>query len=116
MEAEPVANEPVPLPVQEPAFQPEDGPVRIIIASVPGFQGLMDAQRALSGLPGVDGASVKRYQNGEAMLELMLAQALTPRSIVDELEQTTGSSLLIEEARPEAQLLRLRFHFQDGDA
>jgi hypothetical protein len=109
-----VANEPVPLPVPEPAFQPDHGPVRIIIAAVPGFQGLMDAQRALSSLAGVDGASVKRYQNGEAMLELALANALTPRSIVDELEQTTGHALLIEEARPEAQLLRLRF--QDGDA
>lgn len=113
---EPIGNAPVPLPVQEPAFQPGDGPVRIIIAAVPGFQELMDVQRALSGLRAVEGASVKRYQNGEASLELVLAAPLAPRHIIDVLEQTTGEALLIEEARPEARLLRLRFHFEDGDA
>jgi hypothetical protein len=113
-EAAPPEAEPVPPPVAEPAFHPSDGPVRIIIAAVPGFQGLMDVQRALSSQPGVEGASVKRYQNGEASLELVLVESLAPSRVVELLEQTTGKALLIEEARPEAQLLRLRF--LDGDA
>jgi len=99
--------------VAEPAFEPGGQPVRIVIAAVPGFQGLMDVQRALSRLAGVEGASVKRYQNGEASLEMVLEQSLAPSQIVDGLELATGQPLLIEEARPERHLLRLRF--LDGD-
>lgn len=105
--------EPATLPAssvsEEPQFVPGDRAVDVLIASVPGFQGLMDAQRALSDLAGVEGASVSRYQNGDATLEIALHSPITPSEIVAGLELSTGHSVIIEEARPEASRLRLRF-------
>jgi hypothetical protein len=103
-----------PAVAQEPQFRPGDQGVGIVIAAVPGFQGLMDVQRALSGLPSVEGASVSGYRNGEASLEVVLRAPVTARQIVDGLKESTGHQLLIEEARPEALRLRLRFIDQEG--
>ena len=103
------AAEPAPMTPPEPQFQPVDHPVDVVIAAVPGFQGLMDAQRGLSALPAVEGASVHRYQNGEASLSVTLRSPLTVQEIVEGLQLATGHQLVIEEARPEAQRLRLRF-------
>ena len=99
---------PTPQEVQEPRFAAESG-VELVIADVPGFQGLMEVQRGLSQLPAVESASVKRYQDGEASVELMLREPTTASEIVDAIKAATGASLLIEEARPEASRLRLRF-------
>ena len=93
----------------EPQFVPNGQAVRVVLAAVPGFQGLMEAQRALSGLAAAEGASVIAYKNGEAALEVTLREPVTAREIVEGLSQVTGHQLLIEEARPEAARLRLRF-------
>ncbi|MBI4570925.1 MAG: hypothetical protein HY723_03165 [Chloroflexi bacterium] len=93
----------------EPQFVPNGQALRVVLAAVPGFQGLMEAQRALSGLAAAEGASVVAYKNGEAALEVTLREPVTAREIVEGLSQVTGHQLLIEEARPEAARLRLRF-------
>jgi hypothetical protein len=111
--AEP-ARAPEPTVPQEPRFRPADHAVAVVIAAVPGFQGLMDAQRGLSGLPAVEGASVHRYQNGEASLEIALRSSVTAGEIVEGLREATGHQLVIEEARPEALRLRLRFTGQES--
>ena len=113
--AEEPEPEPAPAQVasQEPEFQPGDESMDVIIAAVPGFQGLMDAQRGLSGLVAVEGASVRRYQNGEASLGVALRASVSARAIVDGLQEATGHQVVIEEARPEALRLRLRFVDQD---
>lgn len=98
---------------EEPQFWPNEKAVGIVLAEVPGFQGLMDAQRALSGLQEVEGASVVAYRNGEASLEVTLRAPVSARRIVEGLRASTGHELLIEEARPEA--LRLRLRFVDGE-
>jgi hypothetical protein len=98
----------------EPQFRPSDKGVSVVLASVPGFQGLMDVQRALSGLPEADAASVASYRNGEATLQLVLRQPVGARQIIDALAQATDEELLIEESRPEAQRLRLRFVEKEG--
>ena len=97
----------------EPRFEPAEKAVDVVIAGVPGFQGLMDAQRGLSTLPAVEGASVRRYQNGEASLGLALRGPVTAREIVEGLQVATNNQLVIEEARPEASRLRLRFIGQE---
>lgn len=102
------AREEAPAP-EEPQFRPSDQGVSVILAAVPGFQGLMDAQRALSGLPSTEAASVLAYKNGEASLQVVLRQPVSARQIVEGLQQSTGQQILIEESRPEAQRLRLRF-------
>ena len=107
------APEPAQVASQEPEFQPGDESMDVIIAAVPGFQGLMDAQRGLSGLVAVEGASVRRYQNGEASLGVALRASVSARAIVDGLQEATGHQVVIEEARPEALRLRLRFVDQD---
>ena len=101
--------EPAPLPPEEPQFLPDDNAMQIALAAVPGFQGLMDAQRALSGLSAAKSASVIAYKDGEASLEVVLREPVGALDIVEGLREATGHELLIEEARPDALRLRLRF-------
>lgn len=104
--------EPEPKTPEEPAepqFQPGDSPLGVVLAAVSGFQGLMDAQRALSALPQTEAASVTAFKNGEASLEVVLRSPVTAREIVAGVRDSTGEQLLIEESRPEAGKLRLRF-------
>jgi hypothetical protein len=98
-----------PAAATEPQFAADGRAVRIVLAAVPGFQGLMEAQRALNGLRAAQAASVVAYKNGEAALEVTLREPVTAREIVERLRASTGHQLLIEEARPEALRLRLRF-------
>jgi hypothetical protein len=94
---------------EEPQFRPSDQGVTIVLAGVPGFQGLMDVQRALNGLSFVENASVVGFKNDEATLRVVLRQPASARQIVEGLQAAIGQQVLIEEARPEAQRLRLRF-------
>lgn len=110
------AVQPAPVTPIEPQFLPGEDAVGIVLAAVPGFQGLMDAQRALSGLPEAESASVVAYKNGEATLQVQLHAPVSARQIVEDLRDSTGHQLLIEESRPEALRLRLRFIDRDGDA
>ena len=112
----PAAAAPAPATPVEPRFQPGQTPMSVVLAAVPGFQGLMDVQRALSGLPQTEGASVVAYKNGEASLEVVLNAPVAARQIVDGLRDSTGEQLLIEESRPEAGKLRLRFVERDSGA
>ena len=100
----------------EPQFEPASSPLSVALAGVPGFQGLMDAQRALTGLPETEGASVVAFKNGEAVLEVVLNAPVTARQIVDGVRNVTGEQLVIEESRPEAARLRLRFVDREGGA
>jgi len=101
--------EPRVAPPEEPQFRPSDSGVTIILAGVPGFQGLMDVQRALNGLVAIENASVVGFKNDEASLRVVLRQAAGARQIVEGLQASIGQQVMIEEARPEAQRLRLRF-------
>jgi hypothetical protein len=98
-----------PPPPEEPRFAANGRPVGVVLAAVPGFQGLMDVQRALSNMPSTEGASVVGYKNGEASLELILREPVSARQIVDGLQESTGHHVMIEEARPDDLRLRLRF-------
>ena len=93
----------------ERQFQPGDEAIGVVLAAVPGFQGLMDAQRALSNLQEAEGASVVAYKNGEASLEMVLREPVTASRVVEALSESAKQPLLIEESRPEALRLRLRF-------
>jgi hypothetical protein len=98
------------LPEQmEAAFAPGGEGVDVTIAAVPGFQGLMDLQRALVRLPQVQSAAVRRYQDDEAAIQLILAQPMIPSAIIEGVAAATGRQITIDEARPEALRLRLRF-------
>jgi hypothetical protein len=97
------------LPDLEPAFAPGGEGVDVTIASVPGFQGLMDVQRALVRHPNVHTAAVRRYQDDEAGIQLVLVQPMTASAIVEGVTSATGLRLVVDEARPDALRLRLRF-------
>ena len=100
----------------EPQFQSGGEAVGVVLAAVPGFQGLMDAQRALSNLPEAEGVSVVAYKNGEASLEMVLREPVTASRVVEALSASANQPLLIEESRPEALRLRLRFVEHEGGA
>jgi len=114
-EAESPKTTPIEAPVKErggpaePQFAAGGEGIQLLISAVPGFQGLMEVQRALTHMPAVEGASVERYLDGEARIILLLRESLTARRIADGLAEYVGEPLTIEEARPEALRLHLRF-------
>jgi hypothetical protein len=109
----PVVQE-APAAPSEPQFRPSDQGVSVVLAPVTDYQELLNIQRALSNLPEAESASVVSFRNGEESLQLVLRTPVTARQIVDALAQATGEELLIEESRPDAQRLRLRFVEGEG--
>lgn len=98
-----------PLPELEPAFASGGEGIDVTIAAVPGFQGLMEVQRTLVRLPGVQSAAVRRYQDDEAAIQLVLGQPMTASVIAEGVSTGTGRRIFVDEARPDALRLRLRF-------
>ncbi len=92
----------LPEQMTEPSFAPGGEGIDVTIAAVPGFQGLMDLQRALVRLPQVQSAAVRRYQDDEAAIQLILAQPMTPSAIIEGVSAATGRQITVDEARPEA--------------
>jgi hypothetical protein len=97
------------LPDMEPSFAPGGEGIDVTIADVPGFQGLMELQRALVRLPQVQSAAVRRYQDDEAAIQLILSQPMTASAIAEGVTTGTGKRLYVDEARPELLRLKLRF-------
>jgi len=108
--AQPAPEAPKPhLPDLEPSFAAGGEGIDVTIAAVPGFQGLMEIQRALVRLPQVNSAAVRRYQDDEAAIQLVLSQPMTAAAIAEGVTAGTGKRIFVDEARPEALRLRLRF-------
>jgi hypothetical protein len=97
------------LPDLEPSFAPGGEGIDVTIAAVPGFQGLMELQRALVRLPQVQSAAVRRYQDDEAAIQLVLSQPMSASAIADGVTAGTGKQIYVDESRPEVLRLRLRF-------
>jgi len=93
----------------EPAFAPGGEGLTLVISAVPGFQGLMEVQRALTRISAIEGASVERYFDGEARIVLTLREPITAGRLLEALTQATGQQLQLEESRPEAMRMRVRF-------
>jgi hypothetical protein len=97
------------LPELEPSFAPGGEGIDVSIASVPGFQGLMDLQRALVRMPQVSSAAVRRYQDDDAAIQLVLSQPMTATAIAQGVSASIDQQIIVDEARPEGLRLRLRF-------
>jgi hypothetical protein len=97
------------LPEMEPSFAPGGEGIDVTIGAVPGFQGLMELQRALVRLPQVQSAAVRRYQDDEAAIQLVLQQPMTASGIAEGLTSSTGRTIFVDESRPDTLRLRLRF-------
>jgi hypothetical protein len=97
------------LPEMERAFAPGGEGIDVTIQSVPGFQGLMELQRALVRLPEVQSAAVRKYQDDEAAIQLVLAQPMTASGVAAGITGSTGHPIIVDEARPDQLRLRLRF-------
>ena len=95
--------------VEEPRFRPDGPAVQVTLVAVPSFQGLMEIQRALSALPSMSDVTVLELDQGTAVLQLTLRAPVSLGEIMEGLRQTAGHGLLVEESRPEASRLRLRF-------
>ena len=98
----------------EPSFVPGDEGLTLVISAVPGFQGLMEVQRALSRISAIEGASVERYFDGEARIVLTLREPITSAVLVEALTHATEQRLQIEESRPESMRMRIRFQGAAG--
>jgi hypothetical protein len=97
------------LPEMEPSFAPGGEGIDVTIADVPGFQGLMEIQRALVRLPQVQSAAVRRYQDDEAAIQLVLSQPMTAAAIAEGAANGTGRTIVVDESRTDTLRLRLRF-------
>ena len=82
--------------------------VSLTLIGVPGFQALMEMQKALQGLSYVAGASVERFQEGDSRLLLLLSSAASADELASGLHSATGQTIVVEEARPELLQLRLK--------
>jgi len=100
---------PPPPEETEPAFAPGGEGLTLAISAVPGFQGLMEVQRALTRISAIEGASVERYFDGEARIVLTLREPITADRLLEALTQATGQQLQLEESRPESMRMRVRF-------
>jgi hypothetical protein len=96
-----------PRPEEQP-FMPGGEGVSLILLSVPGFQGLMEIQTALTSLPQVAGASLERFQEGESRVLLHLRAPVTATELAGVLTRSTDYAAVVEEARPELFRLRIR--------
>jgi hypothetical protein len=97
------------LPEMEPSFAPGGEGIDVMIAAVPGFQGLMEVQRSLVRLAQVHSAAVRRYQDDEAAIQLVLSQPMTAAAIAEGVSSGTGKRLMVDDSRPDQLRLRLRF-------
>jgi hypothetical protein len=97
-------------PADPPAdtFVPAREGVTLVFSGVPGFQSLMDIQKALVGLQGVHGASIERYQDNESRILLDIDAAVTAAGIVDIIHHGTGLDTRLEEARPDTRRVRIK--------
>ncbi|HXF51897.1 MAG TPA: hypothetical protein VNM43_09470 [Dehalococcoidia bacterium] len=70
-------------PTSEPvARAPDLRTIELVVTGVPGFQGLMDLQRALASLEGVRAAPVRSFQADEAALDITAETPPAPETLV----------------------------------
>jgi chromosome segregation ATPase len=100
--ASPVPN------TSEPPFRPGGEGISLGIGEVPGFQALMDIQKALMAMEQVAGASVERFQERESRIQLHLRVPVTGLQLASALGGATGYAFAVEESRPEVMSLRLK--------
>jgi hypothetical protein len=98
---------PPPEPV-EPLFQPGGEGISLGIGGVPGFQVLMDIQKALMGFQQVSSASVERFQEGDSRIQILLREPVTASQLATALSGATGHAFAVEDSRPELMRLRLK--------
>ena len=92
----------------EPLFQPGGEGVSLAIGAVPGFQVLMDIQKALMGFQQVSSASVERFQEGDSRIQIHLREPVSGSQLAGALGDATGHAFAVEEARPELMRLKLK--------
>lgn len=97
-----------PPPPPETPFQPGGEGVTVTLVGVPGFQALMEIQKALSSMQHVAGASVERYQEGDSRLLVHLSAPVTATDIAGRLRGSTQYAVAVEESKPEFSRLRLK--------
>lgn len=92
----------------EAPFLPGGEGVTLALTTVPGFQALMDIQKALTATEAVSGASVERFQESESRILLQLSQPITAGDLAAAIHHATGHAAVVEESRPELRRLRLK--------
>jgi hypothetical protein len=97
------------LPEMERSFAPGGEGIDVTIEHVPGFQGLMELQRALVRMPQVQSAAVRKYQDDEAAIQLVLAQPMTASAVAEGITAATGRTITVDEAGLDQLRLHLRF-------
>ena len=97
-----------PEPSQEPPFLPGGEGVTLALMAVPGFQALMDIQKALTALEAVSSASVERFQDSESRILLQLRFPATASELATAIRSSTGLAAVVEESHPELMRLRVK--------
>jgi hypothetical protein len=98
----------VTAPGAEPSFPAGGEGISLTLLGVPGFQTLMDIQKALTSLDQVASASVERFQEGDSRILVLLSAPATGNELASGIHHGTGQTIVVEESRPELQRLRLK--------
>jgi hypothetical protein len=91
-----------------PRFMPGGEGVSLSVAALPGFQALMEIQKALNAHEAVASASVERFQEGDSRLLVHLESPISAPALAKALRAGTNLDLAVEDARPELMSLRLK--------
>jgi small-conductance mechanosensitive channel len=105
--AEPQGGQAAQAPAETP-FRPGPDGLSLTLTGLPGFQALMEVQKAISAMEQVAGASVERYQEGDSRLLVHLTAPVTATEIADWLRKSTPYTPAVEESKPELSRLRMR--------
>ncbi len=103
--AGPVA--PVDVDASTRTFEPEDGPLTLLVSPVAGFQGLMRVQDALTRVRGVREAGVEAYAQGEARLRIQLADRVDADALAASLAELLDRQARVTSASVPERMLRL---------
>ena len=105
----PPRNEPEPeAEIVEPLFSPGGEGITLTVAGVPDFASLMEIQKGLQAIEQVARVSVERYQDGESRVLLQLSDPISGSDLAEALRRSTTHAFIVEEARPEILLLKLK--------
>jgi hypothetical protein len=101
-------------PSERPLAPSTSHTVEIVVTGVPGFQGLMDLQRALAGMQGVRAAPVRGFHGDEATLELTSDAPLAAEALAAAVRAACARPVDVIETSPEGPV-RLRIASVEAD-
>jgi len=76
-------------------LEPADGPLTLRVSGIPGFQGLLDLNRALARAPAVRSTTVRSYYDGQAIITVTLSSPIPAAALVAEWSRLAAITMAV---------------------